>query len=379
MGDLHRRVLALLDLLHATPGRRESWLPFLDALRAEISPDAVTILGAQPAEARPGMLLGSGLNVPSVESHVLLPRADLHPNAAVLPLGAVMDLPAGPALGEAPFFREVLGPAGALPGPGLAAVIERSEQLVLAAILVLPRAPGWRPTAADRALLERLAPHMALARRLHVRLTEGSRSVEALLSAFEHLVLGVVLLSADGRVSYLNRSAADSLGLAAGFDDPASEGHDARTLAWRRMLGAERECTRGSMVLPHPEDGRPLQLVSMPFAASEGLGRRFARAVFVGDPKRRSGDPRGILGERFRLTPGELRLTLLLLSDCSLDEAARLLGISRSTSQSVLKRVFAKTGARRQSELVRLILTGFAQVRAEAPPAPSRRARAGDR
>jgi DNA-binding CsgD family transcriptional regulator len=93
------------------------------------------------------------------------------------------------------------------------------------------------------------------------------------------------------------------------------------------------------------------------------LGRRFARAVFIGDPKRRTGDPIGVFHEIYGLTPGETRLTLLLLADCSLEEAARLLGISRSTARSVLKRVFQKTDTKRQSGLVRLMFTGFAQVR----------------
>jgi DNA-binding CsgD family transcriptional regulator len=92
--------------------------------------------------------------------------------------------------------------------------------------------------------------------------------------------------------------------------------------------------------------------------------------VFIGDPRRASGDPIGLLGEVYGLTPGETRLTLLLLSDCSLEEAARLLHISRSTARSVLKRVFEKTGANRQSALVRLLLTGFGQVRPREDPAP---------
>jgi DNA-binding CsgD family transcriptional regulator len=378
MGDLDRRVLALLDLLHATPGRRESWLPFLDAFQAAISPDALVVFAAQHRDEQPGVLACSGLGVIHLRLQPLLAPSRPHPGVAELPLGSVLELPAG-ALDEAPIGRELAAKAGAKSGRGLAVVLERSEEFVSGVTLVLPRGPAWQPTPADRALLERLAPHLVLARRLHVKLTEGSHDVEALLSAFDHLVLGVVLLSAGGRVSYLNRSAADSLGLAAGFDDPMSEGVDARTLAWRRLLGAEREGARAGRVLPHPDDGRPLQLVSMPFAASEGLGQRFARAVFVGDPKRKSGDPMGILGERFGLTPGERRLTLLLLSDCSLEEAAGLLGIARSTSQSVLKRVFAKTGARRQSDLVRMILTGFAQVRVETAAARSRSMRVGTR
>ena len=259
---------------------------------------------------------------------------------------------------------------------------ERTDRHVQAATLVLPRTSAWRPTAQDRALLTRLAPHMVIARRLHVRLTERRHDAEALLNAFDHLVLGVVLLTAGGRVSYANRSAADSLGLAPGFDDLNAAGGgagDERPLAWQRLVGTDRDWGTDAFVLAHPSDGRSLQFVAAPFGWGDRggvLGRRFARAVFVGDPKRRTGDPIGVLNEIYGLTPGETRLTLLLLSDCSIEEAARLLGISRSTARSVLKRIFEKTGTNRQSALVRLMLAGFAQVRpgdrTDVPDPPGR-------
>ena len=70
---------------------------------------------------------------------------------------------------------------------------------------------------------------------------------------------------------------------------------------------------------------------------------------------------------------------MLLLSGCTVDEAAQLLEISVGTARGVLKKVFDKTGTNRQASLVRLLLTGFGQVRqkdvAEPPTAPkSRRA-----
>lgn len=387
MPEVDRRAFLLLDLLHEAPGNPKAWLRFLDALRDAISPDAVTIFAAQPHETRPGVVAGSGLGLHSLPVGEFLRPSVRHPGAGSMPTGAVHDVPSD-AMARSKLFREVLAPEGVLPGPGLVVVNERNDRHVQAATLVLPRTSAWRPTAQDRALLERLAPHMVIARRLHVRLTERRHDTEALLNAFDHLVLGVVLLTAGGRVSYVNRSAADALGLAPGFDDLSAAGggaDDERTPAWQRLVGADRNWTANAFVLAHPSDGRSLQFVAAPFGWSDRggiLGRRFARAVFVGDPKRRTGDPIGVLNEIYGLTPGETRLTLLLLSDCSLEEAARLLGISRSTARSVLKRIFEKTGTNRQSGLVRLMLAGFAQVRpgdrTDAPDRPSR-LRAGSR
>jgi DNA-binding CsgD family transcriptional regulator len=367
MLDLERRLLGVLELLHEAPGKPLAWMAFLDGLRDALSTHACVVFSSNPHKDRPGIVAVSGMGLRLVPQGEYLRPSVPHPASAALPPGAVRDLPAE-RFEESGLYREALAPAGLLPGPGLVVPLERDERHVKSALLVLPRTPGWKPSPADRALVERLAPHMVLARRLHVRLVERRHDTEALLSAFDHLALGVVLLAVDGRVTYANRSAADALGLAPGFGEPAPGGEDTRTATWQRVVGAERDWSRDAVVLRHPDDGRSLQLVAAPFgwsAHAGPLGRRFARAVFIGDPKRRTGDPIGVLHEMYGLTPGETRLTLLLLADCSLDEAAGLLDISPTTARSVLKRIFEKTGTNRQSALVRLLLAGFAQVRRE--------------
>jgi DNA-binding CsgD family transcriptional regulator len=275
-------------------------------------------------------------------------------------------------------FREVLGPAGVLPGPGLLVVNERTEQQVTAATVVLPRSAGWKPCADFRALLERLAPHMLTARRLDVRLAERSRDAEALISAFDRLVLGVVFVDDNERVSYANKSAAELLRVAPGFTDSATLASpipDQRTRAWRRLLKSQAGGARNAMVFAHPEDGRPLQVLATRFSWAEHEGSaaaRFGRAMFIGDPRRRSGDPAGILNELFGLTPSEARLAVLLVADCSVEEAADLLGITLTTARGVLKTIFAKTGTNRQASLVRLLLSGPpGQIRSEASDASS--------
>jgi DNA-binding CsgD family transcriptional regulator len=369
MLDFERRFLALLDVLHDAPGKPLAWMAFLEALRDAVSSDACAVFSSNPQKNRPGIVAGSGIGLRLVPHGDFLRPSVPHPATAALPPGAVRDL-ATERFESTALYREALAPAGLLPGPGLVVPLERDERHVKSALLLLPRTPGWKPTPADRALVERLAPHMVLARRLHVRLVERRHDTEALLSAFDHLALGVVLLAADGRVTYANRSAGDALGLAPGFGEPSADAADARTEAWQRLVGPDRDWSRDAVVLRHPDDGRPLQLVAAPFGWSGHagpLGRRFARAVFIGDPQRRTGDPIGVLHEIYGLTPGETRLTLLLLADCSLEQAATLLDISSATARSVLKRIFEKTGANRQSALVRLLLAGFAQVRPEQP------------
>jgi len=385
MLDMDRRVLSLLGLLHEAPGDARAWLTFLDALRAAVSPDAVALFAAQPWEGPRGMLAGTGFGLRLVDLSDFLRPTLRHPDVTVMPLGGVHELPADSSIfRETRLFQEVLGPAGVLPGPGLFVVTERGERQVKSAALLLPRVNTWKPTPADRALLERLAPHMVIARRLHLRLAERGRDGAALSAAFDHLVLGVIFLDERLRVSYANRSAAEILGVQPGFAEPgalAAELPDERTNALQQLLRSERGGERNTLMCTHPEDGRPLQVLSTHFGWRDARalgGARYSRALFIGDPKRLAGDPIDLLHALYGMTPGEARLTMLLVGGCSVEEAARLSKISAGTARGVLKKVFDKTGTNRQAGLVRLLLTGFAQVR-RTPDAGERAAKSRGR
>ncbi len=63
------------------------------------------------------------------------------------------------------------------------------------------------------------------------------------------------------------------------------------------------------------------------------------------------------LGTRYGLTPSELKLARLLAQGYSLKESADLQGVSINTVRSHLAHLFSKTETKRQSQLVRLILS----------------------
>ena len=197
----------------------------------------------------------------------------------------------------------------------------------------------------------------------------GSSVVTSLL---DHLVLGVILIDERGRVSYANRSAAEMLGVEPGLSEPSASGAlDSRSEALYRTV--QRENLRGESPYRHPVDGRPLHVLSTTLRWPTGQGfaaRRFARALFIGDPKQSTGDPFGNLAQHYGLTASEAHLAALLVGDFTLLEAAQHLAITESTARTVLKRILAKTGTRRQASLVRLLLSGPAQIRAENAPDP---------
>ncbi len=109
---------------------------------------------------------------------------------------------------------------------------------------------------------------------------------------------------------------------------------------------------------------RALHVVVAPFR-SEGASLRSslgsaaprdaAAIVFLHDPEQAAARPSETLRALFELTPAEARLALAMLDGNSLAEAAEAHRVSRETVRSQMKSVLQKTGARRQSELTRLL------------------------
>jgi len=370
VSDPAERAWALVSFLLAAPGSEPGWRRFLAALVEAFSGDACALLTRRPQRDRPGTLLAHGIDVGRADALEFgEPGPEPQPMDR-LPIGDVFEIPAGSDLLAArQFFRDHLGPQGVLPGPGLGIPLERNERRYgTSFLIVLAKCPGWRPTAADRALLERIGPPLAQARDIDARLARRAHDSEALVAVFDHLALGVILHDETGRVSYANRSAAELLDVPPGLADPdtLAKRTDTGTGALRRFLSTQHVTSRGALAFSHPKDGRPLQIFATalrwPAQAPEARAR-FARAIFIGDPSRTSGEPAEILRELYGLTQAQARLALLLATDHSIAEAAEQLGIEVSTARTHLNAVFAKTGTNRQTSLVRLLVGGPGQVR----------------
>jgi len=369
------RAESLLRLVFDVPGNPSAWASFFAALGQAISPDVEVVVLVETTHPLPTTTL-FGIDTQHVAAGLLPRRSDGGPHLEALPEGAVFEFPRlGARMADHRVVRQLLGPAGLQAGPGLCVALTRDGPRVTALLLVVPRRKGWKPSAADRALLGELSPYLAQAARLHDRLAGGA----VLTSLLDRLVLGVVLLDDRGHVSYANRSAAELLGVTPGIADASPGGaRDARTEVLYRGITPDGSDESESALYRHPADGRPLQLLHADLDWSNDSGmaaQRFRRALFIGDPKQRSGDPTEAMGRLYGLTPSEAKLAWLLVGDFPLAEAASQLAITQSTARTVLKRILAKTGTRRQASLVRLLLSGPGQLRDATQPSrrsPSR-------
>jgi DNA-binding CsgD family transcriptional regulator len=219
-------------------------------------------------------------------------------------------------------------------------------------------------------LLRFLAPHLQRAVQLFVRLCALDARAQAAEDALDRIPLGVALVSAKGKVLRLNRTAeaivASGDGLWVGRNGLRAAGFD-ETRSLQRLIAeaaatavGDGMCAGGAISLSRPSGAQPLPVLVAPTS-----GKRLADGpcwpaaiVFIGYPEQEAQDPTGLLRRLYGMTPAEASLASILLQGRDLTEAARELGVTMNTVRTQLRCVFDKTGARRQAELVRILLRG---------------------
>jgi len=95
---------------------------------------------------------------------------------------------------------------------------------------------------------------------------------------------------------------------------------------------------------------------SIPLTAGAEAGRAAAVELILRDSAHPALPSEPLLRQLYQLTPAEASLAVLLGEGLTLEESATRLGVSRNTARSHLRAVFAKTGVKRQTALVQLLL-----------------------
>jgi DNA-binding CsgD family transcriptional regulator len=188
----------------------------------------------------------------------------------------------------------------------------------------------------------------------------------ALARTLDGLAAAVLLVAADRRLVYVNENA--SAMLAAGTVLRASTGRLAaadpaadRTLQDAIAAAARGDAALGSngVAISLAGDGRTSQVVHVLSLVSgqrrEMLDRQAAAALFVRETTLATPGPLEIVAKLHNLTAGEVRVLAAVAETGSVAAMAAALGISEATVKTHLHRLFAKTGASRQADLVKLL------------------------
>lgn len=90
-----------------------------------------------------------------------------------------------------------------------------------------------------------------------------------------------------------------------------------------------------------------------------GLVYTAAAALFVRRAALVASATSQVIGETFKLTPTELRVLLAIIEVGGIPEVATAFGVADTTVRTHVNRLFEKTGATRQADLVKLV-AGYA-------------------
>jgi DNA-binding CsgD family transcriptional regulator len=257
-----------------------------------------------------------------------------------------------------PFYVEVLRRYGGGMGTGTLIPVPSGD------LIIFNIERSYKKGPVDRGVLpalDSLRPHLARSALLAVRL--GLERARAMSETLDKLALPGAVLAADGRVLAINS-------LLEGMHTQFVSAAGGRiTISCRPAQERLQAAIKKSA-----SDGADLQSYSIAIPATDDSTacvahllpvRRQARDIFNGacnllvvtSLTNPTAPPADVLNGLFDLSPAEARVARGLVEGNSLEDIARATNLSRETIRTQLKFVLAKTGTRRQAELVGL-LTG---------------------
>lgn len=215
-----------------------------------------------------------------------------------------------------------------------------------------------------------ISQHLSHANSVAQRLALQDARYAQVMDVIDHLRFGVAFLDGRSRVTYANRQARLLL-----------DRRDGICLRDGKIAALYREDGRRLHRLVHQAcgfyhdvdapvlqrvavrrigAGRPLCIMALPL--SRAVTGAFASdtdtlALLITDPEREPAIPQEWLRRHYGLTAAESRITRCLVQGNSLRGCAEVLGVTYETARSYLKLAMQKTGTKRQSDLVRKMLS----------------------
>jgi DNA-binding NarL/FixJ family response regulator len=253
------------------------------------------------------------------------------------------------------FYQEWLKPQGCIDVVNV--VIEKSNPSCPIVMAVLP---GKRMMDVEmRKRIEAVVPHAHRAVMITKSLESRQSESAALSDVLDGLNAGIFLLDSSCRILHANLPGrgmleADDFLRSSGGQFAVRDQEINRTL--RELFAAGGNVTRAAngrawLLTAHDGERYVAQILPLKSVARNGargpskaVGALFVRKI---EPDAQSFG--ASLAGAFRLTPSELRVLMSIVEGGGVPEASQTLGIAETTVKTHLHRVFAKTGASRQT------------------------------
>ena len=258
------------------------------------------------------------------------------------------------------FYQEWLRPQGCIDAANVVLENSKSSCPVLMTVLA-----GKRMVDDEmRRRVAMIVPHAHRALMINKAIEFRKSEAMALSEIVDGLSAGIFLLDANCAIVHVNAAAREILGAddflrAIGGQLVAREAQANQILREAFAAGADQSSTARPMVLPltaHDGNRYVAHVLPLKSLARNGSGRAFkaVAALFVRRVELDAGSYGELIARAFELTPAELRVLLGIVEVGGVPETAANLGVAETTVKTHLHRVFAKTGATRQADLVKL-------------------------
>ncbi|MET0529651.1 MAG: helix-turn-helix transcriptional regulator [Microvirga sp.] len=298
----------------------------------------------------------------------------LFPAALFLEVGkvhAISDIMPIDEFRESRMYREWVRPQGLL--DSLYTNLERTAMGGIAMSVNGEESNGLFDDAA-RARFALLVPHLRRAAGIGGLLHFHKENESALSSTLDRLSTAVLLVTAEGRLVYVN-SRADAMLLSGEFlratngrlvaVEPGAERQLRAAIAAAAQGDADLDVKGIAILLAESGDTSQVARV-LPLTSGERRGmldHKAAVAIFVHQTKLGVPAPLEVMAKLYKLTAGEMRVLAAVAETSGVENMAMKLGISAATVKTHLQSLFAKTGVRRQSELIKMMAAHAASLR----------------
>jgi DNA-binding CsgD family transcriptional regulator len=291
----------------------------------------------------------------------------IYPAAAFLDAGEIFDaddIVPWSEMVQTRFYKEWMQPQGII--GSLAVNLEKSASSV-AALAVIRGQESGPVTPEARRRMTLIVPHVMRAASIGHLIGQGTEERAALTDTLDSLATAVFLVEATARIVFANHPAGKILSAgrlvrdAGGIltlADPEANRIFGRALQAARSDQPRFDISGTAIVLDTEARQRWLAHV-LPLTSGarrdSGLKHSAIAAVFLREASLSIPSPIENLSRSYKLTAGETRILLAVTEIGGVPEIVSALGISESTVKTHLRRVFEKTGTRRQADLVKLI------------------------
>ena len=214
--------------------------------------------------------------------------------------------------------------------------------------------------------MAQVVPHVRRATLVGKSMDLKQAEAAMLAETLDGLSAGLFLVDAKGRIVHANGAARDIVAA----DDVLRSVEGRLTARDARVSHVLRETTltdqgddalgtRGIALTLTAHDGNHYVAHVLPLSSGErrraGIAYQATAAVFVRKAELQTPSAAEVIGRTYELTRTELRVLLAVADEGGVPEVAQALGIAETTVKFHLANIYAKTGANRQTALVKLV------------------------